>query len=195
MPNLSSYKRILGDYGKTEGEVRKGQSDMIMEATWNRDIQSRVAFIYDYYHDSEPLKLRGLHSNVDPLKTSIDIKYITHSSQTYDKDPITYHVQLRPSQECNLPYYKEVYEDVYSSIFPLGLFIDIPDNKGQYNRWLIVDKANFFDAQFSTFEVLACDYIFQWIYQGKKNQMAGVLRSMNSYNSGLIRASYAVMHK
>lgn len=180
MPNLSMYSRMLGSYGFTSGEARKSDSDMIMEATWDGDIQSRVAYIYDYYHDSEPLKLRNLSSCNDRLKTAIDIKYVNHTTQTYDKDTITYHIQFKPRQKCNLQYFKELYEDTYSSIFPCGLYIDIPDDSKQYNRWLIVNTANYYDSQFPTFEVLPCDHVFQWIFHGKKYQMAGVLRSMNS---------------
>ena len=180
MPSLSSYAKILETQGKTEGQVRKNQSDMIMEATWDRDIQSRVAYFYDYFHDSEPLKLRNLNSPNDPLKTPIDIKYIVSSSQTYDKDQITYHIQFKPSYECNIKYYKEFFEDKYHGIFPCGLYVDIPDNEENYNRWLVVNKANYYDPQFSTFDILPCDYVFQWIHEGHKHQMAGVLRSQNS---------------
>lgn len=185
MPNLMNYKRIIASQGNTEGQARKNQADLIMEATWDRDIQSRTAYIYDYFHDSEPLTLRNLNSPNDSKKIAVDIKYIINGSQTYDKDPITYHLQFKPSYKCNVPYYKEAFEQKYLSIFPLGLYIDIPDKDGVYNRWLIVDKADYFDPQFSTFELLQCDHVFQWVHNGKKHQMAGVLRSQNSYNSGL----------
>lgn len=185
MPSLESYRKIYQAHGKTEGQNRKYDSDLIMDATWDGDIQSKVAYIYDYFHDEEPLKLRDLHPEHDHNKIPIDIKYIVNGSQTYDKDPITYHIQLKPFYKRNVPYYKETFEDRYSSIFPLGMYIDIPDNNGVFNRWLIVDKANYYDLQFSTFEILACDYVFQWIHNGHKHQMAGVLRSQNSYNSGL----------
>ena len=185
MPSLANYKRIHANSGNTEGRARKLQSDIIMEATWDRDIQSCTAYIYDFFHDSEPFKLRNLNSPNDQKKIPVEIKYIVNGSQTYDKDPITYHIQFKPSYKCNVPYYKDMYEKKYDGLFPLGLYIDIPDNEENFNRWLIVDKANYFDPQFSTYEVLQCDYLFQWVYEGKKNQMAGVLRSQNSYNSGI----------
>lgn len=180
MPSFTSFSRILGTSGITAGQARKMDSDMIMETTWDRDIQSRVAYFYDYYHDSEPTKLRNLNSANDPKKIPIDIKYIVNSSQTYDKDPVTYHIQFKPSHVCGVNYYKEMFEDRYGGIYPCGLYVDIPDNKGNYNRWLVVDKANFYDPQFSTFEVLPCDYVFQWIHDGHRHQIAGVLRSQNS---------------
>jgi hypothetical protein len=62
------------------------------------------------------------------------------------------------------------------------------DESGRYNRWLIVDKANYNSNQFPTFEILRCDKVFQWIHDNKKYQCAGVLRSQNSYNSGIWQA-------
>lgn len=180
MPKLSTYKQTLGHYGKSSGEAKKIQSDMIMEQTWDRDISAKVAYLYDCKHDDEPTKLRNLNSNKSSLKIPIDIKYLVNGSQTFDKDPITYHIQFKPSQECNVPYYTEYFEERYDSIFPLGLYIDIPDSKGKYNRWLVVDKANYYDPQFPTFEILSCDKVFHWIFEGNKYQMAGVLRSQNS---------------
>lgn len=177
---FSTYKRILSSYGRYDGEVRKNQTDEIEDATWWEDINSRVAYLYDFYHDKDVRKLINLDSNNDDNKTPIDIKFITNSSQTYDKDVVTHHIQLRPRQKCNVDYYEEVYSSIYNSIFPLGLYIDIPDEQGLYNRWLVVAKADYYDTQFPTFLVLPCDYTFQWIYNNTKYEMAGCLRSQNS---------------
>lgn len=172
--------------GRTMGQILKEQSDDIMNDTWWNDISSAVGYLYDYYHDSEPSKLRGLNSDRDALKTPIDVKVLKNASQTYEKDQVTTHIQLRPNQTMNVEYYKECFEDRYSSIFPIGLYIDIPDSDGSFNRWLIVEKANNYNVrQFPTFEILPCDKIFQYIVKGVKHQIAGTLRSQNSYNSGL----------
>ena len=77
------YKKILG--AKTLGRARKDQSDMIMENSWDGDIQSQVAYIYDYYHDlqsDEQLKLDDLHPDIDNYKTPLDIKFIFYHSNT-----------------------------------------------------------------------------------------------------------------
>lgn len=170
------------------GRARKLQSDQIMLNTWWEDIQAQTAYIYDYYHDQlsdESLQLNNLHPADDPRKTALPIKFIRHSKQTYDKDQITFWLQMQPGQECNLDYYNEVLGDRYKTIFPIGLFVDIMHEDGTYNKWLIVDKANYNGNQFPTFEILRCDFIAQWIYKGKKYQCPAVLRSQNSYNSGL----------
>lgn len=185
--SFNDYGAIIGGY-KSQGRAHKAQSDMIMDATWNRDIQSQTAYIYDYYHDlksEESLRLNNLHPEEDDYKTPLDIKFIRHATQTYDKDQITFWLQMRPGQECNLDYYDEVLGDRYETTFPIGCYVDVMQEDGKYYKWLVVDKANYNGNLFPTFEILKCDKVFQWIHNGKKYQCAGVLRSQNSYNSGL----------
>ena len=179
MPSFDLYKKI-NDAPTTNGQVRKNMSDQVMDITWWEDIASRAAYLYDFYHDDEPTVLRDLHPDESYEKVPIDIKFVHHTSQTYDKDAVTFHIQLRPFQECNVEYYDEFFGERYGSIWPLGLYCDIPDEKWQYNRWLIVDKANFYGTQFPTYEILPCDKIIQYMFNGYKHQIAGVLRSQNS---------------
>ena len=170
------------------GRARKIQSDNIMLNTWWQDIQAQTCYIYDYYHDQksyEALKLNDLHPESDPQKKALPIKFIRHEKQTYDKDQITFWLQMQPGQKCNLDYYDEVLGKRYDSIFPIGTYVDIMHEDGTYNKWLVVDKANYNGNQFPTFEILRCDFVAQWIYKGKKYQCPAVLRSQNSYNSGL----------
>lgn len=170
--------------GKTSGRARKALSDSIMLNTWDQDIQAQTCYVYDFYHDlqsSEALKLTNLNPESDEQKTPLEIKFIRHSKQTYDKDQVTFWLQLQPGQQCNLDYYEEVLGNRYDTLFPIGLYVDIMHEDGTYNKWLIVDKANYNGNQFPTFEILKCDKVFQWIFKGRKYQCAGVLRSQNSY--------------
>ena len=95
--SFSDYGKILGY--NSQGRAHKGNSDMIMDATWWRDIQSQTAYIYDYYHDlksDEKYVLNDLHPDKDEYKIPLDIKFIRHAKQTYDKDPVTFWLQMRP---------------------------------------------------------------------------------------------------
>lgn len=186
MIDLNMYQAMLQGCS-TGGQAKKIQSDIIMESSWNEDIQSKVGYLYDWYHDDEPLRLRNLSSQTSLTKISVDIKYIVDTYQTMDKDQVTYHLQFKPYYESNVSYYEDVFEKRYNSLFPLGLYIDIPDEKGHFNKWLIVDKANYYDSQFVTYQILPCDYVFQYVLEGEKYQIAGCLRSQNSYNSGVWR--------
>lgn len=175
MPSLTRLKKQY-----TGGQLRKLQSDLIMEATWDEDIATRTVYLYDWYHDTEPTRLIDLHPENDINKIPMSIKYVIVSSQTYAKDQVTYHLQMKPSQEMCVPYYNEMFRDRYDAEFPIGLYVDIPDSKGIFNRWLIVERANVNDPQFPTYEILKCDHVFQYMMDGFKTQIAGVLRSQNS---------------
>lgn len=180
MIDLSTYKRSLYHMGETEGMARKEQSDKIMNWTWKRDLQSRVCYLYDYYHDDEPDKNYNLHPNQSRCKTPIDVKYIVNSYNSDGKDQVSYHIQFRPNQECNVDYYEDNFVKRCGATFPIGLYIDIPDDKKIYRRWLIIENANTYDPQFITWSILPCDYRFCWIYKNQKYKMWGVSRSQSS---------------
>lgn len=182
MPSLNLYKKMMG--APTVGRVLKNQSDMVMEATWDNDVSTHTCYLYDYWHDDHKTQLKNIHPEDDPNKVAISLKVRNSSQQTYAKDVVTHHIQMKPSQEINVDYYQDFFGDRYSAEFPVGMYLDIPDEKGIYRRWLVVGLANFFVNQFPTYEILPCDYVFNWIYNGQKIKMAGVLRSQSSYNQG-----------
>lgn len=184
MPNLDAYRNMLKS--NSVGEALKRQSDDIMNSTWWNDINSTVGYLYDCEHDANPTALYNLDSENDVNKIPIDIKIMKNASQTYEKDQVTTHLMLRPGQTCNVDYYEELFVRRYNATFPIGLYIDIKDYDGKYNRWLIVEKANTLNVrQFPTYNILPCDKVLQYIFEGTKHQVAGVLRSQNSYNSGV----------
>lgn len=183
MPSMETYRKL---HSGTIGQEHKRLSDKIMDATWWTDINSRVGYLYDYYHDDHITQLNDLDSSNDPKKIPLDIKFLMNTSQTYGNDQSTFHLQMRPGQECNVEYYEQFFQQRYNSIFPIGLYIDIPDEQGKYNRWLVVDKANYNVTQFPTFEILRCDYVLYYIDDHRrKRQIAVVLQSQSSYNSGI----------
>ena len=187
MPSLDKYIERMSVDGEYNGQARKTIADQITEATWYNDLATKRCYLFDYYHDPEPLKMNDLTPD-ETIQVPVDVKYLVYSSQTYAKDNITYHIQFKPSEDGKtelVPYYEELFQNRYDAYFPTGLYILIPDNHDVYNKWLIVDTANYNDPQFATYEVLRCDKIFQWVYRNVKYQMCGVLRSQNSYNSGI----------
>jgi hypothetical protein len=175
------------NYGSpTNGLAHKNASDDIMLATWDNDIQSRVAYLYDYFHDDEPLKFVNLHPEKSKTKIAVDIKFIINAYNSESKDQVGYHIQFKPRTGCVVDYYDEVLgEEKFEAEYPIGLYCDIPDDEGVYRKWLITDRGYDLNPQFPTYYVLPCDYIFQWVYGGKMYSMAGVSRSQNSYNSGI----------
>ena len=125
-------------------------------------------------------------------KTHIDAKFIVKSYQSMDKDQVDYYVQFKPSQPVRftekdeLYYFETDYKSTYGNTFPVGCYLDIPDDRNVYHKWLICreEKAN----QFPKYLVLPCDYELCWIeINGKdriKRRMWSVLRMQSSYTIG-----------
>ena len=195
MPSFTTARRIAStknNGAKTLGQIYKEDSDFLMEETWDSDLQSKVCYIYDYYHDDKPWLAEDItHENT--TKTRIDAKFIVTKYSSIDKDQVEYHLQFRPSQPVRftegdeLYYYETDYKQRYSTQFPIGLFVDIPDEKNVYRKWLIVAKEE--GNQFLKYLILPCNYYFHWIEENGnqriKRKMWAVKRNQNSYNSGL----------
>lgn len=175
LQNYDAYAK-----SKNMGKIRKAMSDMIEEFSWNNEIESRIGYFYDWYHDSEQTQLDNLEPWNNVRKVPMDIKYIVASNQTMSKDAITYHLQLRPSQDVCVDYYHEMFEKRYSASYPCGLYCDIEDAKSRWNRWLVVAQADYNDPQFPTFEILRCDYVLNAVIKGIKYNIPLALRSQNS---------------
>ena len=195
MPSLETARRIASaknSGAKTVGQIYKEHSDFLMEETWDNNIQSKVCYIYDYWHDDQPEQNIGMTYD-NTIKTRIDAKFIVKSYQSIDKDQVEYYIQFKPSQktsftnEDELYYFETDYRNKYHNDDFIGLYCDIPDDKGIYRKWLICRREA--GNQFVKYLVLPINYHFMWIEtSGRKRikrKMWCVLKNQNSYNSGL----------
>ena len=201
MPRLETSRRIASaknNGAKTIGQIHKEESDWYMEATWDNDIQSKICYIYDYFHDDQP-KLNTGMTYRNTAKTKIDAKFIIKSYQSMDKDQVEYYIQFKPSQKVRfdkddeLYYFETDYRRKYGvQDFPIGMFVDIPDDTGVYRKWLVCKKE--YANQFVKYIVLPCDYYLTWIERNGNNRiergMWCVQRQQNSYTIGVYRDRY-----
>lgn len=97
----------------------------------------------------------------------VDAKYITYTYYSLSGDSVDYHLQFRPGVH-----------------YSMGKYVDIPDDTGNYNRWLIVGRSD--EPQFVKYNILKCNWTFKWIAGEVIYECLGVLRQRSSYNSGLI---------
>lgn len=200
MPSLSTARRISNlktNNAKTVGEISKENSDFLMEQTFENDIQAKHCYIYDYFHDDQPEKNYHItHENT--TKTPIDAKFIIKEYRSIDKDQVGYYLQFRPSEPLEftdgdeLYYFEKDYRNVFMIEFPISAYVDIPDDRGVYRKWMVVDKE--YANQFMKYLILPCDYHLTWVEtDGKKRvkrKMWTVLRNQNSYTIGEYRDTY-----
>lgn len=195
MPSLSTARRVANaktNGAKTIGQIYKKQSDDMMNWTWDNDIQSKICYIYDFYHDDQPRLAEGM-TYENTTKTRIDAKFIVKSYQSMDKDQVEYYVQFKPTQKTHfsegdeLYYFETDYRKKYHNDNFIGLFIDIPNDENIYEKWMILrtEPAN----QFPKYLILKCNYELMWIENNGtekiKRRMWSVLKMQSSYNSGL----------
>lgn len=208
MPSLQTARRVANaknNGAKTIGQIYKEQSDWAMEWTWGNDPQSKICYIYDYFHDDFFTDGHGITRSLaegmtyeNTNKTKIDAKFIIKSYQSMDKDQVEYYIMFRPSQPVrfdegdDLYYYETDFRKRYGATFPIGLFVDVPDDRGIYHKWIICrdEPAN----QFPKYLILPVNYELTWIEKSNdkriKRRMWCCLRQQNSYTIGTYTDRY-----
>lgn len=183
MLKLNDYRRIRG---KTNvATARREKSHNIYDQTFSEDIGYRYCYIYDYDHDDQKNVDKGM-TYKHTSKTGVDAKYYVTQYGSLSKDQVEYHIQFRRNQKP-LSYYSESFGK--NAEFPIGLYIDIPDEKDVYRRWLICSRD--MEPDFVNYSVLPCNYNFHWVKNGKTFQMWGVARLQSSLkNSALCLETY-----
>lgn len=194
------HRKRMKSQANTIGQILKQQSDDIMEQTFENDIASKTCYIYDHFHDDFFTDEYGITRSLaegmtyeNTNKTKIDAKFIVKSYQSMDKDQVEYYLMFRPSQPVrfnegdDLYYYETDFRKRYSATFPIGLWVDLPDDKGVYHKWLICrnEPAN----QFPKYLILPANYELMWVEKNNekriKRRMWCVLRQQMSYTSGV----------
>lgn len=199
MPSFEEIQKMYQAVGMsgTVGENLKNISDDLMDLTWDNDIQSKKCYIYDYFHDDQKELSYGM-TYENTTKTPIDAKFIVSQYGSISQDQVEYHLQFRPRQKLtfeendDLYYFETDYHRKFKVQFPIGLYVDLPNDMGVYEKWMIVQKN--IGNQFIKYSILPCNYHLEWIerdgHRKIKRKMWAVLRLQSSYNSGLWTDTY-----
>ena len=193
MPSFEEMQKMYQAVGMsgTVGENLKNISDDLMDLTWDNDIQSKKCYIYDYFHDDQKELSCGM-TYENTTKTPIDAKFIVSQYGSISQDQVEYHLQFRPRQKLafeendDLYYFETDYHRKFKVQFPIGLYVDLPNDMGVYEKWMIVQKN--IGNQFIKYSILPCNYQLEWIerdgHRKIKRKMWAVLRLQSSYNAG-----------
>ena len=183
--------------GGQMGKALKRQSDVIMDATFHRDIAYRTCYIQDkdtIFPEQTIESYRKAKSvyagktEYDPKRLKgfkpIEAKYLVKSYYSISGDTIDYYLQFRPNVHGK------------NQNIRVGAYVFIPDDLGVYNLWLIVARDD--RPQFPQFYVLRCDFVAKWHiseedsvnYEGIHVDTGtyfswAVARIQSSYNSGV----------
>lgn len=174
--NISSYKNYLSSRGNTLGQVKRTQSDVIMNNTFTLDPTYKKVYI---------LTKEGWKWE--------DAKYQFHSAPSISKDAVDYYLQFRPKTHYPVGSYIIVPDDTSPDINFTKEELDNPFTQPIENRsqwWIIVgrDEAN----AYVRYMILKCDWDFRWVYKGKLMTCWACSKNANSYTSGVWRDEYTM---
>lgn len=198
MPSRSVANKIINYGGSTIGRELKTMSDYVVDSTWGNDIGDQTAYLYNYATDNEPLLRSGMsnYNEVGCLKHPVNVRFIISGYKSASKDDVEAHIIFKPedwNSGAVIPswwYDSKIGGVDYQGLdieFPIGCYIDIQNDRGIYERWLIIytDHAN----QFKKFGIVRCNYPLQWVTDNKSGRFIRrcwvAERTQNSYNSGV----------
>lgn len=106
------------------------------------------------------------HAPSDMYDVKYDAKFFINTRRSMSGDSEDYALQLRPHVRI-----------------PIGSYVDIPDDAGELQRWLVILKDD--QPQFPIYYVLKCNWWLKWKIGDKVFKCQCVQRTQSSYNSGL----------
>lgn len=138
------------------------QSNLIMDKTFDRDVNYKVGNLYDV--------------NCNFLE-KVEYKYQYTFSYSVNKDKVEFLAQFRPFYHPEIKYKGE------DGVERLGFYLDVPNDMGTPEKWLIFGRND--TLSFTRYNMLKCNWTFKWIVDGKIMTALGCLRNRNNYNSGV----------
>lgn len=168
MITAEMYKKYLTSGGNTLSQVKRNQSDFIINDTFTADAAYKKVYI---------LTKNGWKFE--------DAKYQFHTTPSILKDEVDYYLQFRPKVHYPIGSYVFIPDDTDFDINVSGNELDnplsLPDERIT-QLWFIVGRDN--ALSYVRYNVLKCNWKFKWMYNGKQHECWGVNRSANSYTSG-----------
>lgn len=150
---------MFNDFKARMNRTGKSQGDAYLR---NADIAIDKTFKRDASY--REVIVTHIPSNINHEK--YDAKFSIHTRRSITGDAEDYFLTFRPHVRV-----------------PIGAYVDIPDDEGVLQTWLVVLKDD--KPQFPMYYVLKCNWTLKWVVGNKVYKVLGCLRNQNSYNSGL----------
>ena len=162
---LNSYRIRMNALGGYEGEARRKNSQKIMDASWKRDVASKLVYV-KWVNSGLPV--------VDDDDIPVYAKFNVKSYHNITGDEVAYLLQFRLEDVKNNPNIK------------VGSYVQIRNEMDEPEWWLIWHLDD--RLQFRQCSILKCTWVYKWtsFKDGHRiiHQCLGVTRNQNNYNSG-----------
>lgn len=162
------YKSYLASEGNTLSQVKRNESDIVINQTFTADAAYKKVYI---------LTQNGWKFE--------DAKYQIHTTPSILKDAVDYYLQFRPKIHYPIGSYVFIPDDTDFDINLSGSELDnpfsLPDNRIT-QLWFIVGRDD--ALSYVRYNVLKCNWNFKWLYKHNLYSCWGANRSASSYTSG-----------
>lgn len=160
---FEDYRARMNRRGNNLSDILRRQSDAVVNATWMQSISHRPVIVKSV--DS------GLPQFDEMVDEILDAHFDQKSKYNITGDEVAYWLRFRPH---TLMEHSEI---------AVGSYVSIPDCDGVRETWLIIHIED--DGEQKWCQILKCNWIYKWIYQGKIYEVLGCQRYASSYNSGI----------
>lgn len=162
------YKSYLASEGNTLSQVKRNESDIVINQTFTADAAYKKVYI---------LTQNGWKFE--------DAKYQIHTTPSILKDAVDYYLQFRPKIHYPIGSYVFIPDDNDFDINLSGSELDnpftLPDDRIT-QLWFIVGRDD--ALSYVRYNVLKCNWNFKWLYKHNLYSCWGANRSASSYTSG-----------
>ena len=162
---LDSYRTRMHLLGSCQGEVRRHNSQKIMDASWMRDAATKPVYV-KWVDTGLPV--------VDDYDDPIYAKFNVKSYHNITGDEIAYLLQFRLEDLEDRPDIK------------VGSYVQINNELDEPEWWIITHLDD--RTQFRQFSILKCLWVYKWVStkDGHRviHECLGAPRNQSSYNSG-----------
>lgn len=167
MVTAEMYKNHLLTQGSNLSQIKRIQSDRVINSAFTADAQYKRVYILTR----------------DGWKWE-DAHYSRHAKLSILKDAVDYYLQFRPKVHYPIGSYVFIPDDTDFDINISGHELDdpfsLPDERIT-QLWFIVARDD--AAAYVRYNILKCNWKFQWIYKNELYSCWGANRSANSYTS------------
>ena len=166
MISFDTYSTYLQSKGRNLSEIRRSQSDDVMNASFTGNVGYKKVYIL----------------SPNDGWCYVDARYSKHATPSILRDSVDYYLQFRPKVHYPIGTYVFIPDDVSDC---MNINEDDPLNGDTSNLWMIVGRNN--SKQFVRYEVLKCNWRFKWVHKilgvTKVFRCWGCVRNANSYTS------------
>ena len=164
---FDSYRLRMNAMGGYEGEVRRRNSQNIMDASWMRDPATK------------PVYVKAVDHGLPVIDDDDEVLYAKYNVKSYHNiagDSVAYLLEFRLEDMKRRP-------DIR-----VGSYVQIRNEMDEPEFWLIVHLDD--RTQFRQFSILKCTWTYRWVSMASGKRVVyeclGAPRKQNSYNSGVI---------